>query len=316
MRDLHGADRDGRAPGSTRTSARSPPPARPVPSQDPTCSHYFGTDPAIDIEKSTNGMDADAGTRPADRRRRPVAWTYVITNTGNVPLTLVGDATTRSPRARLSAAPDPQPAGQVLTCRAVGRGGGRPVREHRPRSVGTIPNGTSRSTDTDLSHYFGMPGAIDIEKSTNGERRRPAARAVRRARLHGRLDLRRHEHREHRADQRRGGRTSTGSRSSARRRSIRSRSGRSMTCTGQRHGPGRPVHQSVAGHRHDGHGATSSATTTRRTTSARRPGSSSRSRPTGTTPTRRPARSSRSAVPSTGRTSSRTAATRRSATSR
>ena len=60
-------------------------PAVTVTDNDP--SHYFGAAPAIDIEKHTNGQDADEPTGPMILVGQPVAWTYIVTNTGNVPLT-------------------------------------------------------------------------------------------------------------------------------------------------------------------------------------------------------------------------------------
>ena len=51
-------------------------------------SHYFGTEPALTIEKATNGADAD-DTRGLDIPvGEVVTWTYEITNTGN---TMLGD---------------------------------------------------------------------------------------------------------------------------------------------------------------------------------------------------------------------------------
>ena len=49
-------------------------------------SHYFGAAPAIDIEKATNGEDADSPTGPYIIVGDLVTWTYNVTNTGNVPL--------------------------------------------------------------------------------------------------------------------------------------------------------------------------------------------------------------------------------------
>ena len=46
-------------------------------------SHYYGVAaPAIDIEKATNGQDADTPTGPTIQAGADVTWTYVITNTG------------------------------------------------------------------------------------------------------------------------------------------------------------------------------------------------------------------------------------------
>jgi hypothetical protein len=56
----------------------------PVADDDP--SHYFGSAPAINIVKFTNGEDADTPPGPDVASGSTVTWTYVVTNTGNVPL--------------------------------------------------------------------------------------------------------------------------------------------------------------------------------------------------------------------------------------
>jgi hypothetical protein len=50
-------------------------------------SHYFGADPQVDIEKATNGVDADIPPGPGICVGGAILWTYKVTNTGNVPLT-------------------------------------------------------------------------------------------------------------------------------------------------------------------------------------------------------------------------------------
>lgn len=59
-----------------------------VRSTDDHVTDIVAAAPGIDIEKSTNGVDADA---PADAPEiapgEPVTWTYEVTNTGNVPFT-------------------------------------------------------------------------------------------------------------------------------------------------------------------------------------------------------------------------------------
>jgi hypothetical protein len=47
---------------------------------------YFGDAPAIHIVKFVNGQDADSPTGPHVAAPGPVTFTYVVTNTGNVPL--------------------------------------------------------------------------------------------------------------------------------------------------------------------------------------------------------------------------------------
>ena len=66
------------------TATGTPPVGDPVTDTDP--SHYFGERPAIDIEKATNGEDADTPTGPQIPVGDSVTWTYVVTNTSNVEL--------------------------------------------------------------------------------------------------------------------------------------------------------------------------------------------------------------------------------------
>jgi uncharacterized repeat protein (TIGR01451 family) len=58
-----------------------------VSDKDP--SHYYGGKPGIDVEKSTNGSDADTGTGPVVAVGSTVTWKYVVKNTGNLKLTNV-----------------------------------------------------------------------------------------------------------------------------------------------------------------------------------------------------------------------------------
>ena len=150
-------------------------------------SHYFGYRAAINIEKATNGQDADTPTGPLVAVGSTVTWTYVVTNPGNVPLrpvTVVDDNGTPS-----NAADNFSPTfeggdtnnngaldvGESWRYRATGtaRAGqygnialttGTPVSP----SLQPIPN-AANVTDTDPSHYFGYRGQINIEKATNGQ---------------------------------------------------------------------------------------------------------------------------------------------------
>ncbi len=124
--------------------------------------------PAIDIEKATNGQDADEPTGPILYVGDTVTWTYVVTNTGNVDLTdvavtddILGDICTIGDLA----------AGATDTCEATG------IAElGQYANLGTVTGHYAplreNVVDKDPSHYYGSEvpvPAIDIEKATNGQ---------------------------------------------------------------------------------------------------------------------------------------------------
>jgi hypothetical protein len=120
----------------------------PVTDADP--SHYFGAAPAIDIEKHTNGQDADEPTGPMILVGQPVAWTYIVTNTGNVPLTniqVVDDqgVVVTLPGTTLG-------VGESMTGTASGV-----AVAGQYANLGTVTGQWSGHpvTDADPSHYFG-----------------------------------------------------------------------------------------------------------------------------------------------------------------
>ncbi|MGB5440531.1 MAG: hypothetical protein WBN90_12890, partial [Gammaproteobacteria bacterium] len=159
----------------------------PVSDEDP--SHYCNPQlPAIDIEKSTNGVDADnpnAGDAPQVMSGEPVNWEYVVTNTGKLPLFNVEVEDDQG--VSVSCPPDDTLApGASITCRASGLADdlNSTVFKTVPGLCGDVPNtpmyantGTATGTpdfeesvsDVDPSHYCNPQlSAIDIEKATNG----------------------------------------------------------------------------------------------------------------------------------------------------
>jgi hypothetical protein len=150
-------------------------PRQTVTSTDP--SHYIGLPPtnvvpAVDIEKATNGEDADTPTGPQIVEGGTVEWTYVVQNTGNVTLvdvTVTDDqgVTVTCPKTELA-------PGESMTCTASGT-----AQLGQYANIGTVvgtptQGPTTQVTDSDPSHYFGVPTggfapAVDIEKATNGE---------------------------------------------------------------------------------------------------------------------------------------------------
>jgi len=106
----------------------------------------------VNIEKSTNGDDADAAPGPSVPMGDPVTWTYVVTNTSAGPLnniTVVDD--------RLGAVSCPQTmlaVGASMTCTA-------PIGVAilgAYENIGTITadSSTGLVTDSDPSHYTGV----------------------------------------------------------------------------------------------------------------------------------------------------------------
>ena len=119
---------------TTLTVTATDPFGTAVTDSDP--SHYTGTAPGIDIEKFTNGVDADdppgpilaAGAVPAT-----VAWTYVVRNTGNVAIT--GLTVTDDQGVPVTCpAPAPNlPVGATITCTGPPGQTARPGQYARPR---------------------------------------------------------------------------------------------------------------------------------------------------------------------------------------
>ncbi|MGA7149009.1 MAG: SdrD B-like domain-containing protein, partial [Microbacterium sp.] len=153
-----------------------------VDDEDP--SHYFGIDPSVDIEKATNGQDADTPTGPLVTVGDAVRWTYVVTNTGSVPLTnvtvvddLVAAAEIDCDDTGSNVIAGPLASGESFTCVAEGTAVSGQY-ANRGAVTGTAPSTTDVDgntvagavvADEDPSHYFGIEPSVDIEKSTNGQ---------------------------------------------------------------------------------------------------------------------------------------------------
>jgi len=130
--------------------------------------------PGINIEKYTNGVDADLPTGPFIPVGNDVTWTYEVTNTGNVPLSNV-EVTDNIPGVNpVYVSGDNNEDGilqvwETWIFEATGL-----AEEGQYANIGTVvgtsPIGRSVN-DSDPSHYYGIPTdepAINIEKATNG----------------------------------------------------------------------------------------------------------------------------------------------------
>ncbi|NJM40158.1 MAG: hypothetical protein HC853_05035, partial [Anaerolineae bacterium] len=109
--------------------------------------------PAIVLKKYTNGFDADVPTGPGLLIGSAVTWTFIITNTGNVPLQ---DVVLTDNRIGAITCPKTTLAvGETMTCTATG------VAQAGQYANTGVVTGTNqldpsqRVTSTDPSHYFG-----------------------------------------------------------------------------------------------------------------------------------------------------------------
>ena len=192
------------------------------------------------IEKSTNGQDADTAAGPlvpvGDRR----PGRYVVTNTGNVPLQLVGHRRSDHDAARLPAHRAHRPRASPSTCRAAGI-----AQAGQYANIGTVV-GTSPSgrtvTDDDPSHYFGVAAGRSTSRSPPTART-PTSRPGRSSPVGGagHLDLLVTNTGNSAADRRRGRRPTTGVAVTCPQ--IDARRRRVDDVHRHRHRRGRPVHQ-------------------------------------------------------------------------
>ena len=107
--------------------------------------------PAVELQKYTNGEDADSAPGPTITVGDAVSWTYVVTNTGTVSLSSVSvnddqGVSVSCPATSLS-------AGQSMTCTGSGV-----ATLGQYRNVGTVTATSTGGavTDTDASHYLGV----------------------------------------------------------------------------------------------------------------------------------------------------------------
>jgi len=119
----------------------------------------------IEIQKHTNGQDADLPPGPGVTAGSTVTWTYIITNTDSRPLT---DISVTDDRGVIVTCPDTTlDAGFSMTCTGSGV-----ATAGQYANIGTVTatmSDASIATDSDPSHYFGQATpTVTIEKRTNG----------------------------------------------------------------------------------------------------------------------------------------------------
>lgn len=123
---------------------------------DEDASHYLGVAfapvPEIDIEKATNGADADGTPGPVVTVGDAVTWTYLVTNTGNVDLT--GVAVTDNQIGPIACPASALAVGESMSCETDGT-----AVDGQYVNVGSVTAMDAEGTvvdDSDTSHYFGL----------------------------------------------------------------------------------------------------------------------------------------------------------------
>jgi hypothetical protein len=110
------------------------------------------TGPAVKIEKSTNGEDADDAPGPSIVVGSPVTWRYVVTNTGTINLTGVVVVDDRGVAVNCASQTN-LPAGQTMTCSGTGVA---TLGQYSNVGKVTAASALGSVDDSDPSHYLGI----------------------------------------------------------------------------------------------------------------------------------------------------------------
>jgi hypothetical protein len=125
-------------------------------------SHYLGISPLV-IEKLTNGEDADHAPGPSITVGDPVAWEYVVSNIGTVPLTAIAVVDDRG--VAVTCGQTTLAPGATMTCTGMGTAVlGQYSNVGTATATWTAASGTASGTvsESDPSHYIGV--SLDEEE--------------------------------------------------------------------------------------------------------------------------------------------------------
>ena len=116
-------------------------------------AYCTGLVPGIGIKVYTNGQDADVGPGPSITAGGTVQWTYVVTNTGGLPLANV--AVTDSRGVAVTAPKTALAVGEAMTCTASGTAAAGQYENVGTASGRSVP-GAMPVAASDPSHYLGV----------------------------------------------------------------------------------------------------------------------------------------------------------------
>ena len=141
--------------------------------QDSDASAYFGANPSITIEKSTNGVDADLPPGPYIPVGEPITLQYEVNNPEtdyrfiDIQVTDDEGVTVNCPLTWL----DPGDETMICTAEATADSGQQALSGHVSAKVVLVSNSQELGSveNSDPSHYFGYtPQGLALTKYTNG----------------------------------------------------------------------------------------------------------------------------------------------------
>jgi uncharacterized repeat protein (TIGR01451 family) len=118
--------------------------------------------PSIDIQKATNGQDADSPTGPTIPVGSPVTWTYAVTNNGQLPLSNV--AVSDSDLGAITCPKSTLAVAESMNCSANGTA---VAGQYANTGSVTANSAGGPVNDSDDSHYYGSAPSIDIVKTAS-----------------------------------------------------------------------------------------------------------------------------------------------------
>jgi len=141
-------------------TATGTPPAGLTPPISTDPSHYYGWTPGIDLRKTTNGIDAATAPGPELAVGSTVVYEYLVTNTGDVPLTDI--VVTDDPEGTASCPQTTLDPGEPMTCEIE-----RTVVAGAYTNTGTVtgqpPTGTPVTSTYTNHHTGGTPPVCDAD---------------------------------------------------------------------------------------------------------------------------------------------------------
>ncbi|MEM7531572.1 MAG: SdrD B-like domain-containing protein [Chloroflexota bacterium] len=119
-------------------------------------------DAAIDVEKTTNGEDADEAPGPVIPAGDAIAWAYTVSNVGDAALTNI--VLTDDQEGVISCPQTTLASGESMVCTANGIAEPTAYENTATVSADVVGQPNSQVSDSDMSHYTGASADLEIVK--------------------------------------------------------------------------------------------------------------------------------------------------------